>query len=537
MKYLPRSATGKWWFIAMTLCFFIITLLPGSFPVQAAAGDLDLTFGSGGKLTTSFNGRGEAARAVAIQPDGKIVVAGYADLGERSLFALLRYNRDGSLDNTFGNGGKSVVDFDFVQEGHALVIQPDGRIIVGGSYSGSLVGQAGHALIRYNSNGSPDMSFGEGGLVTTPFMSGQETAIRALAVQQDGKILAAGSIGSFVFSLVRYNANGSLDTSFGGSGIVITVFFNYHEGARGLAIQTDGKIVVAGNAYQPSLPTVEDFALIRYNQDGSLDNTFGNGGKVLTDFADMIGTYDLARAVVLQPDGKIIAAGVTGIHETDFALARYNTNGSLDTSFGNAGKVKTDFWHNSDDASSVALLPDGKILVVGNAIGSQGLDFVVARYNPDGSLDSSFGSGGRASTDISQSNDYATGAVLQKDGNIVVAGLSRKISTPTIALARFIGTNFDFCLQDDSAGSTLQINSVTGDYQFSNCSGVTLGGKGGITNRGNTLTLGHNAGDRRVTVTIDRNASRATALLQMLTQARTFSITDRNILNNSCTCR
>jgi len=204
----------------------------------------------------------------------------------------------------------------------------------------------------------------------------------SVALQPDGKIVVAGYAGGD-FALARYNSDGALDTSFGSGGKVTTDFGgSYHPDGFSVALQPDGKIVVAGYAGG-------DFALARYNSDGALDTSFGSGGKVTTDF----GGSDAGYSVALQPDGKIVVAGYAGL---DFALARYNSDGALDTSFGTGGKVTTDFSGGRDVGYSVALQPDGKIVVAGYA----GVDFALARYNSDGALDTSFGSGGKVTTDF-----------------------------------------------------------------------------------------------------------------------------------------
>ncbi len=248
--------------------------------------------------------------------------------------------------------------------------------------------------------------------MTTDF--GGTDIANAVVLQSDGKIVAVGQDSSD-FALARYNADGSLDSSFGTGGKV-TTDFGGSDAALAAVLQPDGKIVAVGTS-------AADFALARYNTDGSLDTSFGTGGKVTTDF----GGTDQAWAAVLQPDGKIVAAGLAS---ADFALARYNTNGSLDTSFGTGGKVTTSF-EGSDQARAVVLQPDGKIVAVG---WDNGVEFALARYNTDGLLDSSFGTGGKVTTDFGGS-DAALAAVLQSDGKIVAVGFA---NTTDFALARYL---------------------------------------------------------------------------------------------------
>ncbi|MFG2985674.1 calcium-binding protein [Streptomyces sp. NPDC048258] len=363
----------------------------------AAPGDLDPTFGTGGTVTTDFEGGNDVARGVAVQADGKIVAAGAGGAGD---FTLARYNTDGSLDTTFDTDGKVTTDFAGGNDrANGVVVQADGKIVAAGGAGFDF------GLARYNTDGSLDTTFGTGGKVITGFFAGDEAF--GVALQADGKIVAAGGTdtGSSTntdFALARYNTDGSLDTTFDTDGKVTTDFALGFDQAHGVKVQADGKIVAAGEG--ESAGNV-DFALARYNTNGSLDTTFDTDGKVTTDF----GGTERAFGVALQADGKIVAAGGS----TAFSLARYNTNGSLDTSFDTDGKVTTAF---AGQANGVALQADGKIV----AAGGPG-DFALARYNTNGSLDTSFGTGGTVTTNFG-TFDNARGVALQADGKIVAAG-------------------------------------------------------------------------------------------------------------------
>jgi len=376
-----------------------------------ASGSLDSLFGTAGKVTTDLGSTGDRASALVLQPNGKLVAAGSAN-GD---FTLARYNTDGSLDTSFGAAGKVATDFGSTSDqAFALVLQPDGKLVAAGSANGDF------ALARYNADGSLDPSFGTGGKVTTDFGTTGDTAL-ALVLQPDGKLVAAGSTSNFDCVLARYNADGSLDTNFGTGGKVTTTGF----GASALILQPDGKLVAAGDLF--TVATNDNFGLARYNSDGSLDSTFGAGGEVLTDF----GGEEFATALVLQPDGKFVVAGVSS-SGPDFALARYNTDGSLDTSFGSGGKVITAGF---GSAAALVLQPDGKLVAAGDGFLPLATndDFGLVRYNPDGSLDTGFGAGGKVLTDFGGANDAATSLVLQPDGKIVAAG----ISGGDFALARY----------------------------------------------------------------------------------------------------
>ena len=353
----------------------LIMLITVAGPVWAGD-DLDVTFGTAGKVTTGFSGSSETgAGAVALQSDGKIVVAGFTQKASSdSDFALARYNTDGSLDTTFGSGGKVTTDFSGASDGaDAVALQSDGKIVAAGGTSSS-----DFALVRYNRDGSLDPTFGSGGKVTTDFTPGGNFGFAsALALQSDGKIVVAGYAGDF--ALARYNTDGSLDTTFG-SGGKVTTDFSAQGTFNALALQPDGRIL-AGGTYS------DDFAVLRYNSDGSLDPSFGKNGIVQTHISgyDLEGTESNSRVqgLALEPDGKIVSAGgvfsskfVTA--KTAFALARYNSDGSLDTTFGAGGTTPTSFGP-SISAYALAVQPDGKIVAAGG--GAFGNVFAIARYS------------------------------------------------------------------------------------------------------------------------------------------------------------
>lgn len=410
-------------------------------------GSLDASFGTGGRIHTDFPvGQGGLANTLVIQPDGKIVLAGSATAPGtfNSAFALARYNTDGSLDSSFGTGGRVMTPFPGSSaEARAMVRQPaDGKLVLAGSSTDSTTFQSVFALARYNTDGSLDTSFDGDGLVTTDFAGLTFERANAIALQADGKIISAGQ-GSSAFAVARYNTNGSLDLSFDSDGKLTTAFGGTFEEALAIAIQGDAKIIVAGQTAK-SVASEDNFAIARYNTDGSLDNSFDGDGKVTTDF----GLVDSATAVVLQGDGRIVVAGRAGTTAlgTFFAVARYETNGTLDTAgFGSGGKVTTDFSGGrfSLGALAVALQADGRIIAAGDANISGQRDFGVIRYNTNGSLDAAFGTGGKVMTDFALNEETVTRVIVQPDGKIIAAGRFnfpvRIISTqdPNFELARY----------------------------------------------------------------------------------------------------
>jgi uncharacterized delta-60 repeat protein len=345
-------------------------------------GGVDTTFGGDGKVTTNFNTGPDWVNALALQPDGKIVAVGAnrPARGNNVRLALARYNSNGGLDTTFGGDGKVTTNFtsgyDYAED---VALQADGKIVVAGG-----AGRAGgrFALARYNVDGSLDATFGGDGKVATNFATGSDNAV-AVAIQADAKIVAGGWSGparsnNYRFAVTRYSSDGGLDTTFGGDGKVTTNFTDGNDYAWDMALQSDGKIVLVGAAARAG----ERFALARYHDSGTLDAGFGGDGKVITNLNT---GSDVATGVAVQGDGRIVAAGWSGPSRSNdyrFAVARYNSDGGLDSTFSGDGNVTTNFTSGNDYAWDMALQADGKIVGVGGARGAGGR-FAVARYLVD----------------------------------------------------------------------------------------------------------------------------------------------------------
>jgi uncharacterized delta-60 repeat protein len=444
-----------------------------------ANGSLDPSFSGDGRQVTDFGGDFEVANGVALQADGKIIAVGHDDGGN---FALARYNPNGSLDTSFSGDGRQTTDLGgFSDEAYGVAVQGNGKIVAVGTRDAAATA-FDFALARYNPNGTLDTSFSGDGKQTTVFGGAASYDIaRAVALQANGKIVAGGST-DIGFALARYNPNGSLDPSFSGDGKQTTDFGTDFDGATGVALQTDGKIVAAGRLGQGFFADPSDFALARYNPDGSLDPSFSGDGKQTTDFG---GDNDGASGVALQGDGKVVVVGeavgqnFNGDTLSDFALARYNPNGSLDPSFSGDGKQTTRFA-GSDSANGVALQGNGKIVAVGAAAG---FGFALAGYNPDGSLDPSFSGDGRQTTD-SEGFDGATGVALQANGKIVAVGTSR-FNGGDFALARY---NPDGSLDPSFSGDGLQRTDFGTPFlgTFDRANGVAIQADGKIVAVGRT---------------------------------------------------
>ena len=389
---------------------------------RAQAGGLDPAFGSAGLVTLDLGGQ-ETGFDVALQPDGRILTAGVIQQPDLDLdFALTRSLPDGSPDPSFGSGGGVRTDFGGLDQAEAVALQPDGRILVAGrtEASGGPQLDSDVALARYLPDGSLDPSFGVGGRVTTDL--GTNTHLSpgdgyGLELMPDGRIVFAGLSVTVTndrrFFALRYLPDGSLDVSFGFLGITGTSLPGAL--APAMVLQPDGRILLGGGAFPGS--TGHDFALLRYLPSGLPDAGFGTGGVVFTD----LGGVDACTALALQPDGRIVAAGRSS---DDFALARYLADGSPDPSFGAGGLVTTDLG-GPDGGEALVVEPGGRIVVAGDDGMVADPDFLLARYRSDGALDPTFGSGGTVTTPFAPgTGDRVSAMVRQDDGKLVVAGVS-----------------------------------------------------------------------------------------------------------------
>ena len=387
-------------------------------------GSRDFAFsGDGVQITPFLEGvtlRASQAHAVAVQPDGKIVAVGEVDGGGQVNVGLARYLADGTLDASFGTGGQVVTPFS-AQDDYATAVSilPDGKILVSGTVTVSGASGTDFAVARYLSNGTLDTTFGTAGIATAAFNLGgsNNDLANAMAVQPDGKIVVVGyaftASGTTDIALARFTEGGFPDSSFGSTGKVVTVETGTNDSASAVAIQPDGKIVVAGrtpNAFY-------DFFVLRYNINGSMDSGAGPDSTPGDSFGTAngripvsIGDDDSANGIALQKDGKIIVSGYTSNGTTyGFAALRFTSSGVLDPSFGLLGKVSTLFAAASSglhaSGFSGVLQPDGKLVLAGVASNGTHDDMAVVRYNPDGSLDATFDGDGKVRLDPGRDED------------------------------------------------------------------------------------------------------------------------------------
>jgi uncharacterized delta-60 repeat protein len=423
-----------------------------------AIGVLDTSFNSpnGYKIQPigSSNDRGQS---LAIQPNGKILLGGYCRGVSTMDFCIARFNSNGTLDTTFGSSGKIIQPIGSANdEGYSLAIQPDGKILLGGSCVNiNYPNRREFCIARFNSDGisdgTLDTSFGDSGKVILGIyitQGSQTTQTHAtgqsLAIQPDRKILLGGRcqiiMGFNEFCIARFNPNGTLDTTFGSpKGYIIQSLYPSEDWGYSLAIQTDGKILLGGSCVNPYNANRYEFCIARFNSDGisdgTLDTSFGTGGKVRQAFGSGSG-YDWGQSLVIQPDdGKILLGGhCHNGSNFDFCIARFNPNGTLDTTFGTGGKVIQPIGSGNDHGYSLAIQPDKKILLGGHCHNGSNFDFCIARFNPNGTLDTTFGTGGKVIQLIGSTDDKGYSLVIQPDGKILLGGYC------------YNGSNYDFCI-------------------------------------------------------------------------------------------
>jgi uncharacterized delta-60 repeat protein len=429
----------RWGLVGVSIGALVLLLTAQS--ALGVAGDLDPTFAGTGMTTTDI-GRYDFAADVAIQADGKIVAVGATPVGPRDAyywdFALVRYDTDGSLDPSFGGGdGKVKTGFGHRDaSAQGVAIQPDGKLVV--------TGEGGLYLARYRSDGSLDPTFGGDGRVRTELQS--PASGYDIALQPNGKIVVAGIVESDGDApqdvlLLRYERDGDLDPTFGRGGVV-RLDFGGQDWGKGVAIEAatasaDARIVVVGSSVDfAASPFEESLVMARYRLSGSLDTTFSGNGrikmKIKTPWPE-----DATRAldVAIQPNGKIlVAGGASG----KMALLRYLDEGILDPTFSGDGWVRADFGGASAEAAELAIQDDGTIVAAGGTFSSDfHSDFALARFRRDGRLDPTFSGDGKVITDFGHDDD-ASGVAIQADGKIVAAGKTgRQSGTPDFAVARY----------------------------------------------------------------------------------------------------
>lgn len=421
----------------------------------------DNTFDTDGIVTHQYAPQGSSAYTMSLQHDGKIVLAGSATTGINAAFSIARFNTDGSADTTFGSAGSVITQLGTGSSiAYASVIQPDGKIILTGWCNNG--NDFDFGLVRYNTDGTPDTSFDSDGILISTLTSYDDLPT-CIALQPDGKIIVGGyttnglQLGT---TIARYLTDGNLDTTFNGTGVVLTNFLSTYEKPYSIALQTDDKIVLAGGTATNLL--YGQILVLRYNSDGTADTTFGTAGRVTTD----INAFDdEARAVIVQPDGKIIVTGC-GIYPQatfafgDFIFARYLTDGTLDSTFANNGKKSLPVGNYTDYANSMVLDSNNNIIAAGYSDFGTGtssgynFDFALVRLTPTGVLDVTFANNGILAHPIGPDDEIVYKTLIQPDSKILAAGVSRINNFFHFAVVRYlpelnVGIN-DFNHEDNS---------------------------------------------------------------------------------------
>jgi len=432
----------KWYQIAWFLGFCLLMHAP----LEAVEGQLDTTFHSPDGYVLWDGGYGyDRGRDIALQQDGKIVVTGYMTNGSNNDLMVLHFDSNGTLDTEFGTGGAYIYDGGNGNDGgYAIAIQSDDRILVAGTHSNGVDDDV--LVIRLNTDGFPDPDFGANGVFIYHDGHGYDGALD-LKCQADGSIVIAGYSDNGTDNdllVMRLTAEGLLDTTFNGDGTVMLDSGESHDFGLRLAIQSDQSIVVTGGSHNSS---DNDIMVVRFDASGILDQTFGNNGIVLLDGGD----YDRGYGVDLDSLGNILVTGLRTQPETedtdyDIPVFRLDPNGVLDTSFGDNGLALYD-GGSREECYDLVVQCDDSILITGHSGNSVGAvsdwALVVLKYDSNGILDTTFGTEGVYSYDPTENTEWGYGLALQPDGRIVVTGQAHNGVDDDVILLRVENSSCD----------------------------------------------------------------------------------------------
>jgi uncharacterized delta-60 repeat protein len=465
--------------IDLALATLLIALaLPSA--ASARAGDPDPTFGVGGEAMAAIGGYEPYVIGLATEPDGSIVVAAQDHFpGGRELDVLMRFTKDGRLDRRFGNRG--IVALPNLREGAAPVVEPSGILVAG---SVATTDGAGFAVARFTRDGAPDVSFGDQGVTVVPFPV-QTSYATGVARDPDGRIVAGGTA-SGSFAVARLTPGGSIDPTFGDGGRTMSNVSPGSSRGRGLALDSAGRAVLAGDGmdFDADGHSRQFPLLARYTDAGRLDDSFGSGGIVRVPVDRASGSQVLA-----QPDGELV---VTATGVAALPILRYRDDGTLDPAFG-AGGDATIRRLGVNLGLALARQPDGKLLVSANA-GAVTLagGWALARLNPDGSPDRSFGNRGIFTTARGADYGFPAGLALQPHGGIVVGGSSMACGSPVISLIRVRGRSGGPALGAPAIRGCDPVSSKSGDTAslIVDCPMLAAACKGSVTLRHGSMSIG-----------------------------------------------
>lgn len=410
----------------LNFIFIVAFLVLGEEIVFSQPGTLDASYASNGRVITNYDPGLYVPDQSVIQQDGKVILMGGYRLGSSSIFeiGMSRHNQDGSIDTSFGTNGLVITDVNNHTQGNSIALQSDGKIIVAGyiENSGTSISLL---VLRYNINGSLDISFGNNGIA----LFNNEMNGLSVKIQTDGKIVIGGRIAN-AFALARLKVDGNLDEDFGFNGLVTTTIIgnSYESQINAINIQNDGMIVASGFAYL-SFTNVA-FCTVRYDANGNIDTSFGTNGKVITDIDSSSSEYLSAQKI--QQDGKIV---LTGSLSYSAIIIRYLSNGNLDPTFGTNGLV-THTFGNSSQPYALFIQPDNKIVIAGNSPLPIN-NYFIARYTDVGVLDNNFNNTGYNMLAFGSSNNRFNSILMQQDGKLLVTGFTQIVNAAYTVIARF----------------------------------------------------------------------------------------------------
>jgi uncharacterized delta-60 repeat protein len=416
MKYRLQSR-----FIVLICCLFAVL------PAMAQCGYLDRSFGTNGIAVATVRDSVCEAAAVAVQTDGKVVVAGSSKIGNVDCFTLIRYNSDGGVDRSFGLNGIVAYQVGLANSNiTSIVIQPDGKIVVGGISRMTNVSIPKLTLARFTSDGHFDPTFDQDGIVT-PANNWAFFGYKIfVALQPDNKIIAAGQTGGGIHAIFRYNTDGSPDSTFDTNGNVITSLQNIDYQLEGMVLQEDGKILTTG-----STTTASD-AMLRYTSAGGLDATFGSGGLAYLPPQ----AQSWPAAVAERPGGKIVVAACECYLSQAVYLYGFNSDGSIDSTFALNG-LATASPVNSVDITDMRVGPDGRIVLTGfEGLNNHITSFVLC-FKSDGTPDDNFDGDGLAIIDAEAASQKSRAVTFAPNGDIVIAGAKAENYVQYMMAARF----------------------------------------------------------------------------------------------------
>ena len=474
---------------ALAAVALLVVAVPSA---EASPGDLDTSFSSDGKLLTDI-GTTDSGRAVAIQADGKIVIAGYARMGSDDDFAVARYESDGGLDTTFSSDGLTTIDFDDKNEsGYAVAIQSDGKIVVAGRAATDGMGLTfDFAVARLTTTGALDTSFSSDGLLTVDVGGGDDYQF-AVKIASDGDIVVVGygSNGSnWDVGVIRLDSSGNLDTSFSSDGKALYAIGSGHDYGYGLDIASDGDLLIVGSSYNGS---DDDVLVLRLDANGVLDTAFAGDGIWTADVGS--GTGDVGQGIVEASDGDILIVGSSDDSGDDLLAIRLTSAGVLDTAFSGDGKVTVAIGSGNDVGYGIVEQDDGTIVVAGTSHDGSTEDIAVVRFTSAGALDTGFSGDGKLTTDSGSGDAYAYGIALTSAGKVVVAGQAVGASDTDFAVLVYEGAT--------APGAPTSLGSTAGDAQV-DLSWTAPTSNGGASLSGYKVESSTNSGSSWSTVVAD----------------------------------